>query len=269
LNEPNIFEALKMIRSSLAQSSKAFAEQFSLFHDRMRQAIQPYAESLRSFEQQIGPIIAEIGKALQDLPEVTRLGFGTLAKHGWYPDTEMDLPGIMELIQLFERGGSIVADDQLASHFDQRYDAILSSLCAAFPSRAKILTSAFQAHKVGQYELSIPVFLIQADGICLELTKVQLYSKRNDGKTMRVSDAIPTVKIDAFTAALLHPLTHVFPVTFSSEGRKGLADILNRHAILHGESVSYDSRINSCKALSLLAFTAWALSDLKNPGIST
>ncbi len=37
-------------------------------------------------------------------------------------------------------------------------------------------------------------------------------------------------------------------------------DILNRHAILHGESTTYDTRLNSCRAMSLLVYVAWVVS---------
>lgn len=267
MEESNIGEVLKLFQSRMAHTATVLADGLSRFQEGVRQvsaSIQPVAELLASLQQPIGPIFAEIAQIMQDLPEHTRRALATLAQHGWYPDSEMDRPGIADLVQLFERGETTAAHGQLSSYFDQRSEAILEALCAAFPSRAKILISAFKAHKIGEYELSVPVLLAQADGICLELTGVQLYSKRSNGKTTRVSEVIATFNVDSFAAALLHPLSEVFPITFSSQERAGLANILNRHAILHGESVSYGNRINSCKAISLVAFTAWALSDLQN-----
>jgi len=116
-----------------------------------------------------------------------------------------------------------------------------------------------EAHNGGEYDLSVPVFLAQADGICLELIGVQLYSKRSDGKTTKVSEAVAALEVDV----LLYPLTEVFPIIFNSRERAGQENILNRHAVLHGESVSYGNKVNSSKAMSLLSFTAWALCDLK------
>ncbi len=266
MDELNIGEALKLFQSRMAQTATAVARGLSQFHEGVRQAaalIQPVAESLANLQQHIGPIFAELARIMEGLPERTRHALATLAQHGWYLDPEMDLPGIAHLVLLFERGETTAAHDQLAAYFDQRREAILGTLCAAFPCRAKILSSAFKAHEVGEYELSVPVLLAQADGICVELTGAQLYSKQGDGKTTRVSEAVATFNVDSFAAALLHPLTEVFPIAFSLQERAGLVDILNRHAILHGESVSYGNRINSCKAISLVAFTAWALSDLQ------
>ena len=267
MDELNIGEALKQFQSTMAQTATDVVRKLSQSHEEVQQAvasIQPIAESLTNYLQQsIGPIFVGFAQAMQELPERTRRTLATLAQHGWYVDPEMDLPGISELALLFERGEATAAHDQLAGYFDHQREEILERLCVAFPCREKILRSVFKAHELGEYELSVPVLLAQADGICLELTGVQLYSKQSDGKTTRVSEAIATSNADSFAVALLHPLTEVFPITFNSRERDGLVDILNRHAILHGESVSYGNRINSCKAISLVSFTAWALSDLQ------
>lgn len=34
---------------------------------------------------------------------------------------------------------------------------------------------------------------------------------------------------------------------------------VHSHAILHGESFDYDTRLNSCRSVSLLAYVAWIL----------
>jgi len=266
MDEKNIGEALKSFQTAMALSARVIAEGVSVFQEKMKQvaaSIQPAVELFRELQKSIGPVFVEIARIVQALPEGTRQGLAALAKRGWYVDSEMDLPFIMSLIQLFEDGQAGKVDTQLSSYFDQRSEAIQDRLCNQFPSRAQILVAAFRAHNGAEYNLSVPVFLAQADGICLELTGVQLYSKRSDGKTTKVSEAVAAFDVDDYVGALLYPLTEVFPITFNSRERAGQENILNRHAVLHGESVSYGNIINSSKAISLLAFTAWALSDLK------
>ena len=266
MDEKNIGEALKSFQTTMALSTRVIAEGVSVFQEKMKQvaaSIQPAVELFRELQKNIGPVFDEIARIFQALPKRTREGLAALAKQGWYVDSEMELPFITSLIRLFEEGQAGAADTQLSSYFDQRSEAIRDRLCDQFPSRSQILVAAFRAHNGGEYDLSVPVFLAQADGICLELTGVQLYSKRSDGKTTRVSEAIAAFDVDDFVGALLYPLTEVFPITFSSRERAGQENILNRHAVLHGESVSYGNIVNSSKAISLLAFTAWALADLK------
>jgi hypothetical protein len=266
MDEKSIREALKSFQTTMAFSTRVIAEGVSVFQEGMRQAaasIQPAVELFRELHKNIGLVLDEIARVVQALPESTRQGLAALAKEGWYVDPEMGLPFIMSLVRLFEEGQAGAVDIQLSSYFDQRSEAIRDRLCDQFPSRAQILVAAFRAHSRGEYDLSVPVFLAQADGICLELTGVQLYSKRSDGKTTKVSEAIAAFDVDDFVRALLYPLTEVFPITFNSRERVGQENILNRHAVLHGESVSYGKLINSSKAISLLAFTAWALADLE------
>lgn len=266
MDELGFRNALKQFQLQVAQTATAVAQGLSQFRQGMQQAaalIRPMVEVVASIQESIGPFFVELSRALAQLPVRTRESLATLAQHGWYLDPEMTLPGIAEVVAGFAQGQVTEANDELTAYFDQRRETILTTLCTAFPQRATVFTSAFEAHAAGKYELSIPVLLAQADGICLELTGVQLYSKR-DGKT-RVSEAVATFDVDGFTAALLHPLTEVFPITFSAKERVGRSNILNRHAILHGESVDYGTHINGCKAISLLSFTAWALSNIKKP----
>lgn len=266
MDEKNIAEALKSFQTAMALSARVIAEGVSAFQERMKQvaaSIQPTVERFRELQKSIGPVFVEIDRIVQALPESTRRGLAALAKQGWYVDSGMDLPFIMNLIQLFEERQAGEVDTQLSLYFDQHSEAIRGQLCDQFPSRAQILAAAFRAHNGGEYDLSVPVFLAQADGICLELTGVQLYSKRSDGKTTKVSEAVAAFEVDDYVGALLYPLTEVFPITFNSRERAGQENILNRHAVLHGESVSYGNKVNSSKAMSLLSFTAWALSDLK------
>lgn len=270
MDEIDYGNALKQFQLQLAQTATAVAQALSQFRQGMQQAaalVQPMVEVVANIQQNIGPFFVELSHALAQLPERTRESLAMLAQHGWYLDPEMTLPGIADVVLHFARGQVTEANDELMAYFDQRRETILSTLCTAFPQRANIFTSAFEVHAAGKYELSIPILLAQADGICLELTGVQLYSKR-DGKT-QVSEAVATFDVDGFTAALLHPLTEVFPITFSAKERVGRLNILNRHAILHGESVDYGTHINGCKAISLLSFTAWALSNIKKPTNST
>jgi len=70
-----------------------------------------------------------------------------------------------------------------------------------------------------------------------------------------LKDVTPLLK------SLLTPLVEPMPISASADERAGLADALNRHAVLHGESVDYSSRLNSCRAISLLVYVSWVLRD--------
>lgn len=145
------------------------------------------------------------------------------------------------------------------AHFDSRATSIEAQLVKRFPDRARILTSAMRAHRNGEYVLSIPVLLAQAEGVCVELVGVHLYARR-DGKPILAT----YLKLDGqgpFMASLLYPLTTPTPISASAIERASLGDLLNRHSVLHGESTTYDTHANSCRALSLLAYVSWILDE--------
>lgn len=130
-----------------------------------------------------------------------------------------------------------------------------------FQTAPKYCTRLFGRIAPKNTHLLCRYFLAQADGICKEITGTQLF--RRVGERTALADVVDATNVDELTAALLTPLLTVYPVAFSEGERRGMNDILNRHAILHGESTSYGTLTNSSKAMSLLAFTAWVVSDLK------
>ena len=134
---------------------------------------------------------------------------------------------------------------------------ILKELCAKFPSRARIFTLAWQAHQRAEYELSVPICLAQADGICRDLTSYQLFRKRQG--LPQIASYVASLPADRFTTALLEPLTVVLPISASADQRSRDSKELNRHSVLHGESVDYGTEINSLKSISLLQYVSSVL----------
>jgi hypothetical protein len=59
--------------------------------------------------------------------------------------------------------------------------------------------------------------------------------------------------------AVLAPLTAVHSIASSKKDRPKDFDGPNRHQVLHGESLSYNTELNSFKAISLLSYLSWVL----------
>ena len=64
----------------------------------------------------------------------------------------------------------------------------------------EILSAAFKAHTAKEYELSIPVLLIQAEGICQDILSVKLFQEER-GPSYQV--CIRTFLNNPLTQALL------------------------------------------------------------------
>jgi hypothetical protein len=75
-------------------------------------------------------------------------------------------------------GPAGLVDEAFVRHYEEEAPNLLGALVAQHPARESILRKCVTAHKRGDYELSVPVFLAQADGICVELTKLNLYAKK-------------------------------------------------------------------------------------------
>lgn len=124
----------------------------------------------------------------------------------------------------------------MVAHLRSSQTLIEVDLAKHHPKRAKLLQGALRAHDEGKYDLSIPVLLAQADGICAEVTGVQAYSRR-DG-VPKLAAVINTDALTPLVAALFYPLISPTPISASAPERaQANAQILNRHAVLHGEDV--------------------------------
>lgn len=211
----------------------------------------------KTIQESIGPAFLELYKGFQELPARTQEALLLLGQHGWYLDPEMSLPALWELKGALASGSVLEAEEALIKYFEDRLSAIEESISTKFPHRIHLVQSAFAAHRREEYILSIPVLLAQADGICKETVDQYLFIKQN--KKPRTAIYVEQLAVDTYKAALLSPLAAALPIGASEKERpEGFAE-LNRHTVLHGESLDYGSRANSLKAISLVNYVAHVL----------
>ena len=221
-------------------------------------------EFRRSIEGLISPAFEELQRSFRELLPRTQEALILLGTHGWYLDLEMPLPGLWELKKALSDGNVAEAEHALVEYFEGRTDEIEKSIVERFPKRQKLITAAFNAHRRQEYELSIPVLLAQTDGICKEVVNENLFLKHN--KKPRTAIYVEQVAADTYRAALLSPLAQTLPIGASEHERDEGFSELNRHMVLHGESLDYGNKINSLKAISLINYVAHVLrTDDKNP----
>lgn len=249
-------EAVRQLEEGAVRAQRV-AEQYQRQMASAEQAAHHFVVSLNQAGNRIGPYLQELNRAVEALPQRTKDELEALANNGWYIDPEMPCTASTEFAREFISGDPENAHLRLEGYYDGHANSIENRLVDTFPSRAAILKEAFAAHAQGSYSLSVPVFLAQADGICNEILGVQLYRKTRGGTSTQVREAIDGSQLSPFLEALLAPLLGPFTIN-EGPSRRANHD-LNRHAVLHGESVAYGTFRNSCKAMSLLAFTAWAL----------
>jgi hypothetical protein len=221
-------------------------------------------EFQKSIQGSISPAFEQLQRSFRELPPRTQEVLLLLGAHGWYLDLKMPLPGLWELKKALSEGNVEEAEGALIEYFESRIDEIEKSIAKRFPKREKLIRAAFNAHRRQEYELSIPVLLAQTDGICKEVVDQYLFIKQN--KKPRTAIYVEQVASDSYRAALLSPLAQTLPIGVSEHERKEGFNELNRHMVLHGESLDYGSKTNSLKAISLINYVAHVLTpEDENP----
>ena len=178
-----------------------------------------------------------------------------LMTHGWYLNPNLSLAQLDLLIKAFDED-PVEASAMLAEQLDSTLTEIQDSLESNLPDRRNILREAFYAHRTGLYNLSVPVFLSQADGMWRDHLGRNLFHR---GGPAEAAAEYEQQTSDGMTRSILDSFTSQIPL-WMSEGDRGVDfNALNRHQVLHGESVDYGTREYSLKAISFLHFVAFVL----------
>lgn len=202
------------------------------------------------------PKFSEFLKSLQKLPKIIREVLIFLGNQGWYLDLQMSIPFILKLKRGMGKDNFEDLENALIEHFDDRLDQIEAAIVKGFPNREKIINAAFSVHRRGDYLLSIPVLLAQADGICKEVLNKSLFLTR---ERLSIKDHIQDITVDTFQVASLSLLSDDLPISLTEKKRGIEFNELNRHMVLHGESLDYGTKTNSLKAISFINYMALVL----------
>jgi hypothetical protein len=180
----------------------------------------------------------------------------TLAENGWFISfSRTPVAWIYPLARLFEKGRKREGHQRLRAHFNKHADETEAYLARHFPRRGAILRKAFSAHRNRDYELSIPVFLAQADGIALEIIGTSAYS-RSRKNLAKLKAFVASLNAVQLQSELLKLLLLAIPLNVSTGDSLLVKGVLNRHEILHGVNTNYASATNSCRSISWLEYVA-------------
>lgn len=177
-----------------------------------------------------------------------------LAENGWFiSNWETPLSLLHAAARDLRQNRTDRGDALMARHFRDILPTIERQASELFLERALILKKAFAAHQAGDFELSIPVILAQADGVGHEVFGVSPYS-RHQGKISMLSDFVRKLRISEDEADYFKIVTHLLPMNAGPIERSQYSSPLNRHLVLHGISTAYATEINGLKASAWLQF---------------
>jgi hypothetical protein len=251
----------------LLAAIRAASEQFSTrvppllraaseFSSRLGVRLAQINDRVEQVRPELVAVFSAVHKRLQTLPEECQHALAVLARHGWFLDPSMGFTRVLALSKAFETDDPRDGHQLLIDYYAREISRISADLASTAPDRIHILRQALAAHIAGQFALSVPVFLAQADGICSARVGCHLYSRRNG--TPVLAALFNDLPEESLLGYIMYPLALPLPLTASSAERAGLPTHLNRHAILHGESLDYDSALVSAQALSLVHYVAHA-----------
>jgi hypothetical protein len=178
----------------------------------------------------------------------TRYAAEVCSRNGWFID--MEFPGVSapKVAELYENGQSGRAHSLLVEYYRGRYDSIKEDLTAYYPARSAILLKAFRMHAEREYDISIPLFLIHADGICFDAFRKGFFSVKKGASAAKKS--IDEANVDWIWNAVAEPFRNILPIAKHTQSSR----LFNRNRVLHGRVLDYGTEINSLKAISLLSF---------------
>lgn len=189
----------------------------------------------------------EYFRVVKKIPESVKL----LAENGWYLPLDFHPVEINRMASYIKEGKSQIVDEGMITYLDEKLTNIQDQLNKKFPERSSAINASIRAHKKHEYYLSIPVFFAQIEGICEDLTGDRFF--KNKAKAPLTNEWLKNFEADSVIKILLEPLKFSGPMRKLQDFDNPIG--INRHDVLHGNSVDYgDSKINEYKILSLLYY---------------
>jgi len=216
-------------------------------------------DAVAGIESPFRKIVEDIGaiaKGLEAYPLEIRAGLLAMSRSGWYLDDQMSARDPIRFKEAVDDNRAADAEGDMTDHFESRTNDIRAELIQDYPHRRKIFDAAFDAHSNGQYVLSIPVLLAQVDGICVDVAKAHFFMAK---ERLKVVEYVVQLAGSEIARAFLAPFEFEMSVTQSQKSRPEDFSGLNRHTVLHGESVDYGTRENGLRAISLLNYMSQSL----------
>jgi len=128
----------------------------------------------------------------------------------------------------------------------------LTKLYNHWGQRNKFVKEALDAHKNKNYLVSIPLLLIQIEGIFMDLLRVKNYLTF-EGSKDKLIERLKHDKKTPFRKELINFIAKR-KHKFIRSGEDRFSGELSRSRILHGHELAYDNKINSIKCINFLDY---------------
>jgi hypothetical protein len=265
----NHWEALIDIITGLARA-------LQLNHENIEAGLRKFAESMENAEVRF----QEHRRQQAELYPKLRIALMKLAKRGWFIGGEFAIDDLMDLARHYEGMSDLELDSWVAAIYRNSLDEFGKSLVRNFTHRAFAIGPAVDAHKRGEYALSVPVFFAQTEGICFEVLNKYIFTnnrgpggveenvraaalERLQKSRARKDTSDPFDMMYTFMEMMWLPFAERLPVGYGpKERRMHKYRGLNRNTIMHGLDLEYATEENSLKTFSMLSHIGALLHNL-------
>lgn len=184
------------------------------------------------------------------------------ANFSWFIGASTNISVLKKIFVLSDNEDTI--NQILVQNYTEEMEKLKDDLCKDFPDRATIINEAYNAHLNQNYYSSIVLFLTQIDGIS-KIYKGQEFFQSGRWKQVKLDDQIKSKLAYEFLRVYFSSEDIELPIKLSETGRKKHSGVIhiNRHQIIHGETVDFNTEINSLKVFSLLVTLTKNLQWLK------
>lgn len=254
-----IFKKIGQATSVLLKIMSDAGEKIDGIIQTYREPLEDLAKHFSSMLDKVNQITIPLTESLvKGISETLSERYQLLAAEGWFCDigeTEEEYSAFMKEVFFYHEISEL--SDTFKEYHNSHLDLIEQRLLRMYPERNRFIAEAFIAHRTGKYMFSIPIFLSLADGIT--------YLKTGDACLFTSSDKQPKIKQTQFMKDLIDESLLIEAMlsavtNFSAINKPEKIDdnkfFVNRHTILHGKNLDYDTEMNSLKVISLLNYLA-------------
>lgn len=178
-----------------------------------------------------------------------------LAEHGWFAGMDFPLVTLNRADAMFRQGQETEANQGLTLYFNDKAPEIIRQVSEQYPETSILMARALRAHQEEDYAVAVLILLSQAEGIWGRHATFSPYSRTEKSKEAlqkAIDGKSAQLPIRAYWELLLQDI----PITRRFDKAEPAPDGLNRHAVMHGASLNFGSKLNSSRAFSWLSFTA-------------
>lgn len=212
-------------------------------------------DQFREYADLVPQIVERTTAYLRELPEDAARAQDYCSANSWLLPHDVILHESVTICGHLDEGTPQHIEEHLIQVARARLPAIAQKCQVNFPDRTRLLQQGFDAHQQKMFAASIPLFLSQADGMHDEIFDASLF--RNPGPKRvrslldtRLSKRAPGLWLDLMRL-MFRQLTSMTRLTDAGSPPSD-GDVLNRHLVLHGHDLAFDTEKNSLRCLLLL-----------------